>query len=94
MDIVLRSDPGSSELSRAEENLIDRIFKEDGLKDRFQLRDESHENYPEWRDPNSSSRPISIEDILRAVGADEDEQNHTADAISIQKLSLCCRTNS
>ncbi|SRR5229473_500880 len=64
-EVTLLQDPGSSELSRAEENLIDEIFGQFGRMSRWELRDYSH-TLPEWSDPNGSTIPISIRDILRA----------------------------
>src|SRR5258708_39666927 len=64
-EVVLLQDPGSRELSRAEENLINEIFGQFGRMSRWQLRDYSH-TLPEWNDPNGSTIPISIRDILKA----------------------------
>ena len=36
------------------------------------LVDETHK-FPEWRDPHGSSLPISVGDILRALGESEEE---------------------
>jgi uncharacterized phage-associated protein len=55
------------QLSPAEEGLIDDIWKKYGKMSQFQLRDFTH-TLPEWRDPQGSSTPIQIEDILRAEG--------------------------
>ena len=36
-EVILKCDPGDSELSKVEENLIAEIFAADGAKDRFEL---------------------------------------------------------
>src|SRR5262249_21347684 len=64
-EVVLLCDPSNSELSRAEEDLIGEVFGRHGHKSRWELRDFSH-TLPEWRDPNGSTIPISIRDILIA----------------------------
>jgi uncharacterized phage-associated protein len=86
-DVALSQDPGGSELSRAEEKLIDEIFEVDGQKDGFTLAEETHRIFPEWKDPGSSSYPIELSDILDAIGASEDEKINTAKAISAQRAS-------
>jgi len=62
-EVSLLSDPGTDELSEAEEQLIDRIFAEHGKKSRWELRDQSH-SLPEWEDPDGSALPIEYHDIL------------------------------
>jgi uncharacterized phage-associated protein len=86
-DVSLCQNPGDSELSRAEENLIDEIFKADGHKDGFTLAEETHRMFPEWKDPGSSSYPIELSEILDALGASEDEKINTASAVSAQRAS-------
>jgi uncharacterized phage-associated protein len=70
--IELIDEVGNDQLSRAEEHLIDEIFRKNKHLDRWQLRDKSHE-LPEWRDPHGSSIRIEIEDILKGAGIDEKE---------------------
>ena len=64
--IELIDDAGDDELSEAEEELIDEVFAKYGHIDRFKLIDHLHEILPEWKDPNGSSIPITIADILAA----------------------------
>lgn len=66
-DVELLRDPGTNELSRAEEDLIKEIFTQHGHKNRWVLVDEVHK-LPEWQDPRGSMIPIAIRDILKAVG--------------------------
>jgi Protein of unknown function (DUF4065) len=83
--VTLGTDPGISELSPAEEKLIAEIFAVDGGKDRFVLADECHRDFPEWNDPGDTSIPISISDIIDALGLSEDEAAHVATLIDVQR---------
>jgi uncharacterized phage-associated protein len=56
----------SSELSRAEEILLDEIFSQYGQKNRWELVRICHE-LPEWEDPHGSALPIEYRDILAAA---------------------------
>ena len=82
--VILESDPGVSELSPAEERLIEEIFAADGKKDRFALAEECHDSFPEWQDPGSSSTPIEIDDIIDALGLSEEEAAHVRSSLSAQ----------
>ncbi len=59
-------------LSRAEEKLMDEIHAKFGYQNRWAIVDYLH-TLPEWKDPQGSSIPISIRDILKAGGEDEEE---------------------
>ncbi len=85
--VVLKSDPGNSELSPAEEHLIEEIFAVDGAKSPFTLADECHRDFPEWNDPGESSSPIEISDIVSALGLSEDETAHTESLIDAQRAT-------
>jgi uncharacterized phage-associated protein len=76
-EVSLLEDPGDDELSRAEEKLVDEIFATYSQCSQWDLSDLTHE-FQEWADPDGSSIPIDVKDILRAVGADAAE----ADAIA------------
>ena len=82
--VVLQRNPGDSELSPAEENLAAEVFKSDGAKDRFLLAEECHRDFPEWKDPGETSIPITIEEILAALGKTEEEVAFTESAIGLQ----------
>lgn len=60
-------------LSRAEEKLMQEIFEQYGHRNRWDLIDNVMHKLPEWRDPNGSSIPIQIRDILKASGESEAE---------------------
>ncbi len=71
-DVALRADPGVGALSRFELSVIDGVYDDFGHMDRFALRDLTHA-LPEYRDPEGSSLPIHIRDVLEAEGYSEDE---------------------
>lgn len=72
-EVELKStDIPGSQLSPAEENLLQEIFTKYGTWDRWRLRDFTHD-LQEWRDPHGSSIPISLADILRAQGQSDEE---------------------
>jgi uncharacterized phage-associated protein len=87
MLVKLTCDPGDSELSRAEEKLIDEIFATHGAKNPFDLASEYHRDFPEWKDPGTSSTPIEITDIIEALGLSEDEANGVATLIDVQRAA-------
>jgi uncharacterized phage-associated protein len=58
--------PNSKKLSRAEENILRRVFDNYGHKNRWDLVDYVH-TFPEWRDPHGSCIPIDVEEILQAL---------------------------
>lgn len=59
--------PPRTDLSPAEEELLDRIWGEFGEMSGWELRDYSH-GLPEWRDPEGSRRPIEVQEILMSEG--------------------------
>ncbi len=63
--------PPQTELSPADEELIDRIWDEFGALSGWDLRDYSH-SLPEWQDPEGSRRPIHLRDILMSEGFSRD----------------------
>lgn len=65
--ITLEAQPGGDRLSKAEESLIDKVYAENGHLNQWQLSRISHD-LPEWEDPEGTSLPIEIEDILAAGG--------------------------
>ena len=71
-DIELTVPTASDELSRAEERIIDEIWKLHGHLDQWKLSNLTHQ-FPEWKNPNGSSIPISVEDILKAGDVPEEQ---------------------
>lgn len=86
--VVLAKDPGNSELSPAEEKLIAEVFAQDGAKDRFELADDSHREFPEWADPGKSSTPLRIPEIIEALGLSEDDAEAIASQIEAQRAAF------
>jgi len=64
--------PSGKKLSRAEENILRRVFEQYGHKNRWDLVDYAH-TFPEWRDPRGSSIPINVREILEALNESPDE---------------------
>jgi uncharacterized phage-associated protein len=56
------------ELSEAEIRVLRDIWEQFGGMGRYQLRDYTHDNCPEWEDPDGSSSPIPLERILKFLG--------------------------
>jgi uncharacterized phage-associated protein len=71
-EVSLVAEPEPSELSRAEQSLIDEIYATYGKLGRWDLVRISHD-LPEWQDPNGSAIPIQYRDILRAGNKTEIE---------------------
>lgn len=69
-EVRLLSPVGDDELSVAEKNLIDDVFRRYGAMNRWTLVDLVH-TFPEWQDPDGSALPISYRDILKAGGKSE-----------------------
>ena len=61
------------ELSRAEVKVLEKVWTKFGALDQFALRDWTHQNCKEWRDPNGSSIPIPYERVLECLGKSEAE---------------------
>lgn len=87
-DVSLHADPGDSELSAAEEALIDETYAAHGHKEWFCLADECHRDFPEWKDPGNSSIPLEIADIISALGLSEEEAKHIESLIEKQRASV------
>lgn len=69
---LLRSDPPPrTELSPAEEKLLDQIWDEFGDKSGWELGDYSR-SLPEWQDPEGSRRPIHVQDMLMSEEVSRD----------------------
>jgi uncharacterized phage-associated protein len=71
---LLRQAP-KSQLSVAEEKILDRIYAQFGALSKWTVRDYTH-TLPEWKDPGDSSLPLPYEDVLR--GADVSEEDAEA----------------
>lgn len=71
-------------LSRRDREILDSVWERFGGMGTFQLRDYTHQ-LPEWRNPAGSSQTLEYEDILRAVGYDDDVAGELANDILYYK---------
>lgn len=62
------------ELSRAELSILDATWSEFGHMTKWQIRDYTHDNCPEWEDPNGSSIPIPFERVMKLLGKKSSQQ--------------------
>lgn len=72
-------------LSRAEINVLDKIWEKFGKMSRWQIRDYTHIHCKEWVDPNGSSNPIKLKDLLIATGKTESQANSIESFIESQR---------
>lgn len=68
---LLKREPRFDELSKREKELLLSIFEKYKEYDQWQMVKICHDTLPEWRDPEGTSIPIRIEDILREVNKTE-----------------------
>lgn len=64
------SDADTDELSDAEIDAMEHVWAVFGPMDKFEIRNWTHENCPEWEDPSGSSTPIPLERTLRFLGVE------------------------
>lgn len=81
-EISLRQDPGANKLSQEELGLVDLVFAKYGHWSPWDVRNLTHAEFAEWQDPGASSLPISIEDILKAIGKSSSEIENVANDIN------------
>ena len=72
-EIELVADPGSDELSKAEEKLIDEIFAAYGHYKPFDLVELLHKTLPEWKEVKEGRTPLEYREILQAGGISPEE---------------------
>jgi uncharacterized phage-associated protein len=75
------------ELSRAELRVLDAVWNDFGKFSPWELVDYTHDNCPEWEDPEGSSRPIPYERILKALGKGAVSRD-IADRIEAERTAL------
>ena len=80
-NIRLIKEPGNSELCRYEINKLQEIWDRYRSNDEWDLVQKTHE-FPEWvkNNPGTSSKSISLSDILEAVGRKGDIEKIERDA--------------
>lgn len=69
------------QLSDAELEVLEAVWKEYGHLGSFELADLTHKICPEWEDPHGSSLPISRSRLLRSLGFDPDTAKELEDRI-------------
>jgi uncharacterized phage-associated protein len=62
------------ELSEADIGLLEETWERFGGMDQWKLRDWTHQNCPEWRDPEGSSLPIRPDDLFEALNFSPDQR--------------------
>lgn len=71
------------DLSDADIEALEKVWAEFGHMDRWQIRDWTHDNCPEWEDPNGSANPLPHERVLKYLGVDA--ANDLADEIEADR---------
>lgn len=71
--IMLNNNPGVGQLSQAEMDVLDEVYDKFGTMNVWALVEYTH-HLPEYKDPEGSSIPIQIEDILDGLGKTESEK--------------------
>lgn len=68
------TDADTDELSDAEIAAMEAVWAKFGGMSKYQIRDWTHKNCPEWEDPNGSSAAIPHDRTLKYLGVDNPEQ--------------------
>lgn len=74
-----------SQLSDADLEVLDDVYKDVGWMDRFELRDYTHKHCPEWKDPGKSSQPIRVEEVFVALGLAATEAESMARSVIAER---------
>lgn len=79
-NVSLESDPSTGTLAPAEGHLISEIHNKYKSVNTWDLVKMTHDQkkFPEWTDPGVGRIPITYENILRAVGLNEEDANERA----------------
>ena len=62
-----------NKLSRAEMKVIDEVVAKYGHWDRWNLIENVMHKLPEWENPNGSSRPITLENLMKKLGKSQEQ---------------------
>ena len=62
------------ELSDAEIRVMEEVWARFGHMDRFEIRDWTHLNCPEWDNPHGSSTPIKYSHVFKFLGKQNSEE--------------------
>lgn len=85
-EVSLIIEAPTDQLSRAEEELLKKIWKDFGHMDEWTIRDYSHK-LPEWQDPEGSRLPIEIRDILLSEGHSEEDVKEVLEALKAEEYA-------
>lgn len=84
--VRLIAEAPNDHLSPAQEAILDEIFRSFGRMEKWALRDFTH-TLPEYRDPQGSSVPINIRDILLAQGVSEEDAHAILNEIGAETFA-------
>lgn len=62
------------ELSKREIGILEQVWSQFGQMNGYDLADWTHDNIPEWQNPNGSSLPIPLDRMMAAVGLEQSVQ--------------------
>jgi uncharacterized phage-associated protein len=82
---MIRSADDLLHLSETDVEVLQETWEKFGHMEKFALVNYTHDNLPEWRDPEDSSLPISYADIFRGVGMDEKTAARLAERLKEQQ---------
>lgn len=68
-------------LSDADIEVIEETWTKFGSMNQWQIRDFTHDQLPEWIDPQGTSRPIPYKSVLTALGYEDAEATDVAEEI-------------
>ena len=72
------------ELSDADIDILAETWKLVGHLNKWEIRDWTHQNLAEWKDPHGSSLPIDYEAVFAALGIGEERADSTAQHLQEQ----------
>jgi uncharacterized phage-associated protein len=72
-EVELKKDPGTDELSKAEERLLSEIWGAYGHYKPFDLVELLHQTLPEWKEVKTGRIPIDYREILQVGGKSEQD---------------------
>lgn len=79
-EVALAKEPARealTELSDADLQVLERVWARFGHMNKWQIRDYTHDNCPEWRDPQGSTLPIHYKDVFVALGKEDQAEELT-----------------
>jgi len=88
-EVSLRSEVSLAdfdELSESDIEVLDSVWQRFGKWSRWRLRDYTHENCPEWTDPDGSSNPIGYKDVFIALGKTDEVAHELSGLIEEQHM--------